>query len=495
MKNPRIIYALIVAILSFTHLLGNAQTSDSLSHYLEIAGQNNQNIKADFLRYQAYLQKIPQAGAYQDPQVDIGFFLKPMELVDGRQVGEFKIMQMFPWFGTRKAAQTEAQQMAKMSFEKFRETRNQLFFDVYSQWFVLCNLKQQLHNNRENLQLLNQLHTLATRRFSAPSGSGASYSIAVQPSKTSSQSPPPRNNGGQMAMGNNTAASSSTSSGMSQMGGSGATSMPASSGGMSDVLRIELEQAEIGNNIENLLSEMKAEEAKFNALLNREIHIPVAVPDSFEKTPFLLNAETAANQINADNPMLGMIDAETKSYEAKAVMDKKMSYPMFGVGIQYMLINKSNAASSSNSTMDQMNSTGSMGGMDMVMPMFSVTIPLYRGKYKAQQRENRLLRQAGIEKYAAAKQELAAEFFSEQQRLENANRKIALLIKQSELAQNTYQLALREFVSGKNDLSNVIQIQRELLGYQLRKSEAIAEYNTQVAAIQKLMSFEIKDKN
>ncbi|KAA6306553.1 hypothetical protein EZS27_041786, partial [termite gut metagenome] len=61
------------------------QSPDSLSHYLEVAAQNNSGVKADFLAYQASLQKVPQAGAYQDPQLEIGYFLQPMEIIDGRQ--------------------------------------------------------------------------------------------------------------------------------------------------------------------------------------------------------------------------------------------------------------------------------------------------------------------------------------------------------------------------------------------------------------------------
>jgi len=70
-----------------------------------------------------------------------------------------------------------------------------------------------------------------------------------------------------------------------------------------------------------------------------------------------------------------------------------------------------------------------------------------------------------------------------------------LMDKQTALARTTYQLALQEFASGKNDLSNAIQIQRQLLDYQLTKSEAIAEYNNRVAAIKRLMSFELTKDN
>ncbi|MFT4072905.1 MAG: TolC family protein [Dysgonamonadaceae bacterium] len=487
-------YIVSAWLLMFFSLPGQAQ-SDSLSHYLEVAGRNNRNVKSDFLLYQASLQKIPQAGAYEDPKLDIGFFLKPMQLVDGKQVAQFTLMQMFPWFGTRKAARTEAQQMAQMAFEKFRDTRDNLFLEVYSQWFDLCSLKQQILNAKDNRKLLDQLHTLAVRKFSSPTISSG-YSFSVPASKKDASSPSSSGSGmaGMSSSGGSLSSSnSSSSSGMTSMGG-GAAAMNSTSTGMSEVLRIELEQAELENQIVNLESELKAASARFNALLNRHGMSELYVPDSFEKIPFILNLNNASLQMGSRNPMLTMIDSEIKSYDARADMQKKMSYPMFGIGLQYMMINKGGIATSSSSSMStDESSMSNMGGMNMVMPMVSVTIPLYRNKYKAQQRETQLLKQAGIAKREATQQMLEAQLLSQKEQLENADRNISLQEKQEKLAETAYQLAVKEFISGKNELNNVLQIQRQLLDYRLNKWNAIAGYNKQVAQIKKLMSFELTD--
>ena len=130
-----------------------------------------------------------------------------------------------------------------------------------------------------------------------------------------------------------------------------------------------------------------------------------------------------------------------------------------------------------------------MTGMDMIMPMFSISLPLYRNKYKAQQRESRFLQQSAREKYNNTLNLLQSDLFRLKHQLDDAERKIALYQKQEQLARTTYNLVVQEFVSAKSDLTNVIQVQRQLLDYQLRKAEAIAEYNTKVASIRKLLSF------
>ncbi|WP_303884900.1 TolC family protein [Dysgonomonas mossii] len=84
---------------------------------------------------------------------------------------------------------------------------------------------------------------------------------------------------------------------------------------------------------------------------------------------------------------------------------------------------------------------------------------------------------------------MESELYKTKHLLDDAARKIALYKKQEELAKTTYNLIIQEFVSGKSDLTNVIQVQRQLLDYQLKEAESIASYNTMVASIEKLISF------
>ncbi|MDD5620973.1 MAG: TolC family protein, partial [Proteiniphilum sp.] len=398
--KPYNLFGVILVVLGFMgpHPVA-AQTPDSLDRYLETAAKNNPGLNADFLAYKASLEKVPQAGAWPDPQLDIGFFLKPMDIVGGRQVADFTLMQMFPWFGTKKAAQTEATHMAKMAYARFTETRDNLYLEVYTQWYILSTLVQQLHNNRDNLELLKQLEELALRKVS------------------------------------------SSSSGMSS--GMGNTAP-----GMSDVLRVQLEMAEIENNIESILSEIAAEKAKFNALLNRSADREVILPDSIAKVPFFFDEGVTMSEIENRNPMLDMLVEEEQAYRAKGEMDQKMSYPMFGIGLQYMLIDKSATAQ-----MEQ-GMEPEMTGMDMIMPMVSISIPLYRNKYKAQQRESRFMWQSAREKYNNTLNMLQSDLCRVKHQLDDAERKITLYRKQEQLARTTYQLVVQEFISAKSDLTN-----------------------------------------
>ena len=409
----------ILLLFLSTTSLAMGKNVDSLDVYLKAAAMNNPEIKSAFAAYQSATNKIPQAGAYDDPELEIGISPDPMDGYSGREVATFTLMQMFPWFGTKKAAQNEARHMAQMEYEKYRTVRDELYLKVYSQWFGLCGLQQKLINTRENRDLLGVLEQLLIRNEVASSG-------------------------------------------------------------MSDILRVQLEITELDNNIESLQSEIRSGKAMFNALLNRSAESEVIVPDSFMQTPFLFDVASIKAKMEIQNPELSMIKEEEFAYKAKGKMQEKMGYPMFGVGLQYMLLDKNKS----------MSSMSGMNGKDMLMPMVSLSIPIYRNKYKAQQQESKFSQQASQDKFRNKLNILEAELHRLKHLLDDASRQIILSGKQKEIAQTAYNLTVQEFVSGKSDLNDIIQVQRQLLDYKLKKAESVATYNTMVAAIQRLISSE-----
>lgn len=419
---------LLLIMMAFpVSVFGQGQVKDSLSYYLTVAIGNNPGIKSQKLAHEAFLQKIPQAGAFEDPELSTEFYIKPMDIVGGRSIANVSLMQMLPWFGTRKAARTEADHMANMQNEQYRDALDNLILQVKTQWYALQKLNEQLRNNKENKKLLENLEQLAMGKFSSAS----------------------------TGMGNDTGP------------------------GMSEVLRIRLELIEIENNIESLYTQIEAGKARFNGLLNREAKEEVNIGTEISKVTFLLGEEEVLAAIERNNPMLGMIAEEGLAYQAKAGMDRKMGYPKIGLGVQYMAIAK---------TDDAMLGMGDMNGEDMIMPMVSVTLPIFRKKYDAQQEESKLWWESSNERLKNTFNTLESEYYEYRSQLDDAERIVQLYEKQTTLVLTTYNLIVKEFVTGKSDLTNVIQVQRQVLDYQLKKAEAIANYNIMVASIQKLLS-------
>lgn len=135
-----------------------------------------------------------------------------------------------------------------------------------------------------------------------------------------------------------------------------------------------------------------------------------------------------------------------------------------------------------------------MNGDDMIMPMLSVTLPIYRNKYKAQQEANAHLLEARKEQYQATINNLESELYMAGHDLQEAARMIRLLDKQEQLALSAYRLMLTDYSSGATQLGQLLEMQRELLNFRLQKAQATAEYNINAALIKNLISdFEINE--
>ena len=81
--------------------------------------------------------------------------------------------------------------------------------------------------------------------------------------------------------------------------------------------------------------------------------------------------KAVSDSMLAKNPMLTMLEFEKQSIGARKKMVTAMGYPMVGLGLNYSLIGKNEM------------STSSMNGKDMIMPMVTVSLPIYRRKYNA----------------------------------------------------------------------------------------------------------------
>jgi cobalt-zinc-cadmium efflux system outer membrane protein len=411
------IFALLIA-KSGTGL-GQSQNDprDSLYYYLELAAGNNPSVLQLFYEYQAALQKVPQIGSLPDPELTIGVFLKPMELVMGNQTADIKLMQMFPWFGSLKAAKDEMSLMAKAKYESFRDAKLQVFYDVRSTWYELYKLNQDISISDKNLQILKTIERLALVRFRASGGAG-----------------------------------------------------------LSDIYRIQIEIGDLENNIALLKNRQSTVGAKFNSYINRPAKSAIEITDTLIADTLITSLAAVSDSILRNNPILSMLQYEQQSLDSRKKMVTRMGYPMVGLGVDYSTINKSEMSASP------------MNGKDMIMPMVSATIPIYRKKYKAMQTEADLLKTATVQNYTATANSLQAEYYQAVQLYQDANRRMNLYLNQYQLARKSLNIMLKSFSASGSSLTDILRIQQQTLDYELKQVQAVADYNTSIAWLKRLMA-------
>lgn len=449
-----------------------AYSQESLMHYLELATKNNPTVLQRYNEYQASLQKVPQVGSLPDPQLEMGVFLSPMEVLSGNQVADIKLMQMFPWFGVIKNAKDEMSLMAKMKFEAFRDAKLQVYYDVQRAWFDLYRVRQNIRISEKSVELLKTIERLTLVKFR----SGSSTSSSVSGGNMSGSAPQSTTSGssGMNTMGGGSG--SSTASRPATSSGSASMSSATGASGLSEVYQIQIEAASLEDNIASLKNEELATVARFNSLLNRQQKTPVAATDLLPVEPLDIAYLSVTDSIFTRNPMLGMLEYEQQSLTARTKMQKQMGMPMVGVGLNYTVINKSEM------------STSPMNGQDMIMPMLTVSLPIYRKKYKAMQAETNFLKTASEQNYQATVNALQSEYYQALQQYNDAGRRMKLYDNQSQLSKKSLDISIKTFSSSASGLSDILRIRQQLLDYELKQVEAVVEYNKAEALIKRLIT-------
>ena len=393
------------------------QLPDTLVSYLGIAAGNNPEVRQKLIEYQAALQGIPQAASLPDPELTAGVMLMPMELVNGRQLADLRLMQMFPWFGVLRNAKDEMSLMASAKFEVFRDAKLKVSYNVSSAWYELYKVRRSTDITERNLEILETIERLATVRFrSASDGSS----------------------------------------------------------GLADIYRIQMEEGELRNRVELLKDQDNSITARVNGYLDRQPESPVFTPDTIMMDTLAVSLYDVSDSIMKNNPMLTMLELEKQSYEARSEKARKMSYPMVGLGLDYSVMGKKATPASS------------MNGTDMVMPMVSVTLPLYRKKSKAKVKEAELLTEAASYDYSATANMLQTEYYEAIQYYRDALRRFRLYSDQYLLASRTLDIIMTGYATSSAQLTDLLRVRQQVYDYELKKAEALTDINTSAARLRRL---------
>lgn len=415
-KNPSRLFLelrkqMICILILLVHISAGAQT---LEEYLSMATDSNPGLKAKFLSYMAALEKVPQTAALPDPEVSFGYFVSPIETRVGAQEARFSAMQMFPWFGTLGAKKSVSVEIAKAKYDLFEQSRMDLIYQVKETYYALYELEKSTQITKRNLEILETYETLATTKFETGTGS------------------------------------------------------------MVDVLRIQMEIAELENSL--LLFEDKHVPltTAFNQYLNRDPNIKVVLSDTMEVIELMLNKKSLNDSILLQNEQLKSIDHMQKASEYSEKVAKKMGAPSLGLGLNYVIVSERTDVNVPNN------------GQDAFMPLISLKIPIYRRKYKAMKREASLNQQTwknmGIEQRNLLQTQLEMAWVE----YSDAGRRISLYQHQSETADQTQDILIEAYGTDGKDFEEILRVQRMLLQYELKIIKAMKDKNTAVAKIETL---------
>lgn len=394
----------IVIILLLTLATGGI-SAQTLQDYLQIALENNPGIRAKKTEVEAALQKLPQASALPDPTVNASFFLSPMMLPMGNQLGSISAMQMFPWFGALDAMENEAARMAEVRLQAVQVTQNELFFKVKSAWYPLFELEEQMRIQQDLLRLLETDKELATVMFQQ---------------------------------------------GMAPM---------------VDPIRADIMIDEVKTDLALLEQKRKPLEVTFNRLLNRDDNLPVTISGLLPEP--ITGAAVRRDSLLANNPGLAVFDKQIQAAIAEEKVAEFQRKPMIGAGLQYMPQVKRKGG--------DLNLPPNTG-RDMVMPMFSVSVPIWKKKYNAAVEERRLMQVMYADMKEDMHNDLAAMYEMTFYELEKMAQMVELLNTQMVKTQQAIDLVLAAYSNAGQDFEEVLRLQQQLFRYRMEIISAQTDY-------------------
>ncbi|GGD13176.1 TolC family protein [Hyunsoonleella pacifica] len=228
-----------------------------------------------------------------------------------------------------------------------------------------------------------------------------------------------------------------------------------------DVLRLQMRQNELEQLKEVLAQQYLAEQTTLNKLLNRDKDIVVNVVQE-------LTIPSETTLINTENlslhPELIKYDKLYQSVEQSELLNQKESLPMIGFGLDYVNVDK------------RPNMDFSDNGKDIVMPMVSVSIPIFNKKYKSQTKQNQLQQQ----EITAQKQERLNKLETVLDKAVNdrisARISYKTQTKNLKQANDAEEILIKSYETGTIDFNDVLDIQELQLKFQINQIESIKTY-------------------
>ncbi|MEX1261893.1 MAG: TolC family protein [Balneolaceae bacterium] len=382
---------------------------------MQIAIEENPELRSLNFLYRAEMERAREIGVLPDPELSIKYDFNPM--MSESQLGRFSIsaMQMFPWFGSLNTMRNAQRSAAEAERAQIDVRQLEILRDLQITWFDISEVQEQIRITEQNIKLVRELIPLVEIRY--------------------------------------------------ETGGAG----------QADILRIQMEEQRLLNQIANLEDQINPLKAEFNEYLNRDPDAQVETTDSLEPQQIQYSDEQIHELVLTQNPSFDAISARGSSLEQQNRAAKLGGRPSFGLGFEVM--------------------GRDFGPMSMFpdakesfIGMATIRLPIFRSRTQSQQQQITERLSALEFDRQQTENRLTTEVERILEEVRKSERTIRLL--EEELvprAQQAFTLLSEAYSVGNARFDELLQIQRELLDLKIERVEAVAGQNRAVVRLESLM--------
>lgn len=394
---------IILICVLFVSAFAQSQHLESL---IQEALTNNPEIQKFDLQYQIASEKVNEVNSLVNTDFNFGVMAIAPEMDMPMERFNVSVMQMLPWFGTISARKSYAASMADAQFVEVTIAKRKLTLSVSQFYYQLYEIRASQEVLRKNIALLQTYERLAL------------------------------------------------------------TSLEVGKASAVDVLRLQIRQNELRQQIDVLIQQNNGIQAAMNSLMNRKYDIDVSVVSSL-KIPEDDNFYSYESL--SVNPELLKYDKLYQSVEQSELVNQKESGPMLGFGVEY--INQDNSPMITSSY------------KDMVMPMVSLSIPIFNNKYKSQTEQNELRKQEIQSQKEERLNVLRADLSKAISQRNQSRIKFNAQARSLKQAEDAEEILIKNYETGTINFDDVLDIQELQLKFQMAQIETIKLYYVQSSII------------
>ncbi len=237
---------------------------------------------------------------------------------------------------------------------------------------------------------------------------------------------------------------------------------------MVDVIRADIMIENSNTEIKLLQDQFRPLSVKFNKLLNREDTLFIDVEEKIGLIDIPLNYRK--DSLLVDHPLLQSLDFKMQSAQQAEILSRKKGLPKFGIGLDYVFVGKS-----SSNVLDN--------GKDALMPMVSMSVPIYRGKYKAATKEAQFHQEAITNYRLNTENNLFSSYETALYELQKSQ-ELVLLYETLRLKTNqAISLLETSYSNNGKDFEEILRMQQQLLKYQIAATTEIKKFYVALAKI------------
>ena len=369
--------------------------------FIKEALENNPKIKRFEKQYERIIERKEEVNTLPNTEIGAGVFVSTPETRTGAQLFKLSAKQMLPWFGTITARENYIESLSDTNYQELVVAKRKLVNSVTKLYYKLYGNQAKQRVLEENKKLLKTYEQLALNSLEVDKASAV------------------------------------------------------------DVLKLQIRQNEIVQQLEILQEEFKGKQASFNKMLNKSVDIAIELP---EKIQLLDEGES----INVENlkihPELVKYDKLYQSVVQSELLNQKEEKPSIGFGIDYINVEERPDISFDDN------------GKDIIMPMVSLSIPLFNKKNKSVSMQNKLKQ----EEISFQKQE-RYNVLEASLKKAVAKQKAAVIsyrtnTRNLDQAKNAEQILLKSYETGTIDFNDILDIQELQLKFQMNRITSVVDY-------------------